>query len=178
LTTAEIAEVAKLSDEAKALLSDDLSPSKYVDLLESKKLFKDAIFFLVYGLPILIGVRWAGRCCRELLTPEQLEKSKDSLEAAEAWSKSPDDETRRAAQTAAQKDGIKTAPDLLAMGVFFSGGSVVPPKAPETPPPPYVAQKMTANAIQIAVMTNTPEKAAERFQKALQISREIVKSPK
>jgi hypothetical protein len=178
LTTAEIAALAKLSDEAKALLRDDLSPSRYVDLLENEKLFKDAVFFLGYGLPPSIGIRWGCRCCRELLTPEQIEKTKPSLEAAEAWVESPSDEARRAARDAAEKDGIKSPADFLGMAVFFSGGSVTPPNAPEAPPPPYVAQKMTASSIQIAVLTNTPEKAGERYKKALQISREVVKSPK
>jgi hypothetical protein len=178
LTTAEIAEAAKLSDEAKALLRDDLSPSRYVDLLESEKLFKDAVFFLVYGLPVPIAIRWGCHCCRELLTPEQIEQTKQSLEAAEAWSESPNDEARRAARVAAEKDGIKSPADMLGMGVFFSGGSLTPPNTPETPPPPYVAQKMTAGGIQIAVLKNTPEKAEERYKKALQISRDLVKRKK
>lgn len=176
MTTAEIAELAKLSDDAKDLLSDEVSPSRYVELLESEKLYKDAVKFLAYGLPPLISIRWGCRCCRELLTKDQIEKTKASLEADESWAESPSDEARRAARSVAEADGINSPADLLGMAIFFSGGSVTPPNTPEAPPPPYVAQKMTAGSIQLSVVANTPEKAEDRYKKALQISRDVVKA--
>jgi hypothetical protein len=175
LTTVEIADIAKLSDPAKELARDDLRPSRYVELLEKAKLFKDAVLFLVYGLPIPLGIRWGCRCCRELLTEQQIEEMKLSLEAAEGWTEAPSDEARWAAKDAAEKDDVKSPADLLAMAVFFSGGSVTPPNTPEAQAPPHVAQKMTAGSIQVSVLTNAPEKAEERYQKALQISRDLVK---
>jgi hypothetical protein len=176
LTTVEIADLAKMSKAARALARDDLSPSRYVELLEKQKLFRDAVLFLAYGLPAQLSIRWGCRCCREFLTEQQIEETKVSLEAAETWTESPSDESRWAARDAAEKDGVRTPADLLAMAIFFSGGSVTPPNTPETPPPAYVTQKMTAGSIQVSVLTNAPEKADERYKKALQISREVVKS--
>ncbi|HEX4771857.1 MAG TPA: hypothetical protein VH351_13550 [Bryobacteraceae bacterium] len=178
MTTVEIADLAKMSAPAKELARDDLSPSRYVEVLEKQKLFRDAVLFLAYGLPAPLSIRWGCRCCREFLTERQIEEAKVSLEAAETWTESPSDELRWAARDAAEKDGVKTPADLLAMAIFFSGGSVTPPNTPETPPPPYVTQKMTAGSIQVSVLTNTPEKADERYKKALQISRDVVKRTK
>lgn len=175
MSTKEIATIAKLSEPAMAHLNDGISPSKYVDVLENEKLFKDAVLFLAYGLPIPIGIEWGHKCCKELLPPDAAEKNEPALAAVEAWLAEPNDEKRRAANEAAKSDDETTAADVLGMAVFLSGGSIAPPKAPETPPPPYIAQKLTANVISMAVLSHKlPDKEA-RYKQALQISRDIVK---
>jgi uncharacterized protein DUF6931 len=175
LTTGDIAVAAKLSEKGQALISEDLGPSRFVDLLEAQELFRDAIQFLAHGLPIRIAVKWGCTCSRELLPPDQIETAKASLEAAEGWLNSPADETRWIARNAAEESNMASPVDLIAMAAFFSGGSVAPPEAPMTPPPPYIANKLAAGGIELAVLSQAPEKSAERFRRTLQLSREIVK---
>ena len=63
--------------------------------------------------------------------------------------------------------GLFRLRSLLAMAVFLSGGSVASPGAPETPPPQYAAQKLIAGSVQVAVVSYEPQKAKERYQRAL-----------
>jgi len=176
LTTAEIATAANLTEKGQALVTEESGPSRFVDLLESNGLFRDAIQFLAHGLPIHIAVKWGCLCSREMLPADQLEKSKESLEAAEAWLTAPDDEARWRARNAAEKSNMSSPVDLIAMAAFFSGGSIVPADAPATPPPAYVANKMAGGGIQLAVLSQLPAEAAQRFRRSLQISREVVKA--
>lgn len=175
MTTTEILAAANVSDEAKAICTPDLSPSRFIHCLESKNLFKDAIQFLAYGLPIELGVKWACACSRELLSSDRLELGKDSLERVETWLKTPTDENRWSARQAADKSGLSSPPDLIAMAVFFSGTSITPPDAPATPPPPHLANKMLGSAIQLVVLSQKPEHAGERYRTTLRISRELAK---
>jgi hypothetical protein len=175
LTTAEIAEAAQLSGEARSLLSDGIGPSRFVQLLEERALFKEAIQFLAHGLPLPVTVRWGCACSRELLPSAQLEQAKESLQCAEAWLAEPTDDARWQARRAAEKSDMSNAADFVAMAVFLSG-SVTPPDAPPTPPPPYVASKLAAGGIQLAVLSREPANAPQRYRRALQISREIVRT--
>jgi hypothetical protein len=175
LKTAEIANEANLSEEARALIKEDIGPSRYVDLLESQGLFKDAILFLTHGFPIQLTIKWGCSCSRELLSIQQIEKCKASLQAADSWLEAPGDQTRWDARNAAEKSNMSSPVDLIAMAAFFSGGSIAPPEAPATFPPPYLASKLAGGAIQMVVVSQYPEKSADRYRRTLQISREIVK---
>jgi hypothetical protein len=175
LNTADIAAAAELSEKGQSLVTESSGPSRFVDLLETHELFRDAVRFLSHGLPVRIAVKWGCACSRELLPADQMEKSQASLEAAEAWLSAPADETRWKARDAAEKSNMSSPADLIAMAVFFSGGSITPPETPVTAPPPYIANKLAAGGIELAVLSQTPAKAAERFRRTLQLSREIVK---
>jgi hypothetical protein len=170
LTTDDIIAAANLSEAAKPLITPKVRPSRLVHLLESHNLFKDAIQFLAHGLPIALVVKWGCACSRELLPADQLQRSKESLDSAESWLQSPDDEARWRAKRAADQSGLSSPIDLVAMAVFLSGGSITPPDTPETPPPPYAANKLIGGSIQLAVLSQLPEKAGERYR-----SRELVK---
>jgi hypothetical protein len=89
MTTAEIATNAKISEKARGLVKDDLSPPRFLDLLESEKLFGDAVAFLAHALPVPLAVKWGCNVCRELMPPDAIEKATPSLEAAEAWMGTP-----------------------------------------------------------------------------------------
>jgi hypothetical protein len=166
MTVKELSETADLSEPARALVREDSTPASYLDSLEKQELFPDAIRFLAYKLPTDAGVKWASACVKELRAPEDKEKD-EPLDASDQWVKAPGDPTRWAAKKAA--DNVKKAgpSKLLAMAVFMSGGSIASPGAPETPPPKYVAQKLIAGTVQVAVVSFQPQKAKERYQLAL-----------
>lgn len=178
MSAKDIATLAEVSKPALDLCTDGISPTKYVDILENEKLCKDAVLFLAYGLPIQIGIQWGDKCCRELLPADAADKNEPALKAVEAWLKDPSDENRRAANQAAKSDDETTAADVLGMAVFLSGGSITPAGKPETPPPPYLAQKLTANAINMAVLGEKPKEKDARFKQVLQLSRDVVKQAK
>ena len=59
------------------------------------------------------------------------------------------------------------------MAVFFSGGSVAKPGAPECPPPPYSAARLVAGAVRIAILSRDPQRLAERYRRALALGRKV-----
>ena len=172
MTTGEIIEVAKLSKGSQTLLTGDIGPSRFIQLLEQRGLFNDAIQFLAHGLPIEIGIRWGCSAIRELALSLD---STEALEAAENWLKKPGDEERWKAREAAEKSGLSSPADLLGMAVFFSGGSITPMDSPAAPPPIYVANRLVGGSVQLAVLSRNPEQSHARYLRALQIGRQVVK---
>ena len=177
MTTTDICVIANVSDDAKALLQDDLSPSKYINVLSEKGLYKDAIGFLAHGLPVAASLKWAAACVKEFQPPEPEAKAQASFAAAEKWIGSPSDEARWEAKKAADDGEMSSPADCLAMAVFLSGGSVTPPEAPPAPPPPHASQKLVAGSILLAVVSHAPEKATEKYKRSIDIGREMAKGP-
>jgi len=171
MTTKEITEVAHLSPGALALLRDDSTPETFLAALEKQELYEDAVSFQAHKLSPSDGVKWALACIRELESPEQKAKKSASLEAADRWVLAPGDPARWAAKEAADKSTDTSPADILAIGVFMSGGSITPPGSPEIQPPPYSAQKLISGSVRVTVLTHEPQHAAERFKRALVLGR-------
>jgi len=171
MTVQEISEAAGVTETAKALIQPESTPDTYLAALEKQEMYQDAIRFLAYKLATGAGVKWAIACARELQAPDRKDKKDEALEAADQWSKAPSDPVRRAAKEAADNSGQRGAGKMIAYAVFFSGGSVASPQAPEVPPPPYSAQKFIAGSVQVAVVSHEPAKAKERYQKALALGK-------
>jgi hypothetical protein len=168
MTTKEIAEAARLSAAAHALLRDDSTSSAFLDELEKQSLFEDAVNFLAHRLSPQNAVKWALDCYRDLLPPKT---DNPPLDASDAWAKAPSDATRWAAKEAADKSRESNPADLLALAVFFSGGSITPPGSPETHPPEGTAQKLAAASVHLSVVTHQPENADQRHKRALMLGR-------
>ncbi len=175
--TNQIAAKAKVGEEAQALLNDEISPSAYLDLLTKKE--------SVQGCGAVLrprGARGFGRAMggsvRQGVSPQTNKPPKGaaSLAAAEKWLGTRSEDDRWAARRAADKSGMSSAGDCVAMAVFFAGKSMTPPDAPVTPPPPFASNKMSAGAVQIAVASGEPGKSKENYQRALAIGKEITVS--
>jgi hypothetical protein len=171
MTVKELSSVSDLSGPALALVQEDSTPAAYLDSLEKHALFQDAVQFLAHKLAVDSGIKWACTCVRELQAPEQ--QKDEPLEAAEQWIKTPGDKTRWAAKEAADEAKTTGPGNLAAMAVFLSGGSLAPEPAPATMPPPYSAQKMIAGTVLVAVVGHEPQKAAERYKRALAMGKEL-----
>ena len=170
MTTRELIDVSNLSLNARELAREDSTSSQYFRLLQERGLYQDAISFRAHEFAPRKAVEWAAACVKELQAPPQKPEAEDSLKSVERWLENPDDTSRWDAKKTADKAGMSTAADCLAMAVFFSGGSMSPPGAPDTPPPAYASNKMAAGSITIAVLSQMPEKAAERYKRALHLS--------
>jgi hypothetical protein len=166
LPTAEICRLAEITPVAA-----DVQPEQFLARLVSEQRFPDAVRFLVQTLQADAAVRWACECVRNLQQPDAAEEQKAALRAAEAWLASPDETTRRATKDAADQAGLDTPEGVLAMAVFFSGGSVAPETAPEVPAPARACHRLSAGAVMLAVVSSHPENAPERFQQAIQLGR-------
>ncbi len=167
-TLRDLCERAKLEEDAKALLKDEHTPRQFLELLIGKELFLDAIRFLAYALPKREAVGWGCLCVRHSLETEDASKISETHVAVEKWVYNPDEENRRAAQAAADKEGSESPSALLAMAAFFSGGSIVPANLEPVAPPDYATPRLVAGAVMISAVESQPEKAAEKYRVFLQ----------
>ena len=78
-----------------------------------------------------------------------------------------------AARQTADRADQTGAPEVTAMAVFFSGGSIAKPGAPEVQAPPDTARKLVAGAVKIAVVSRDPQRLRERYQQALACGRKV-----
>jgi hypothetical protein len=173
MTAREIGANANLSQSGLSLITDEMSPSACLDALEAQALYEDAVRFLAHKLDARPGIEWAVKCARELEAPERKQRANEPLEAAETWLVAPTDATRQTARQAADRSPEKSASTLIAMAVFFSGGSITPSGQPEVQPPTYSAAKMVAGAVRVSVVSYDPPHAAERYRRALALGRQF-----
>lgn len=123
-----------------------------------------ALEYIGHALPRLEAIWWAA--C--LLDAEARKRElppldRQALDHALRWLETPDDETRRAAGAAADAAGERSAERMLAMAVFFSGGSISVPDLPPVPPSPAVACALAVVAVmRAAFRTEAPEPIFER----------------
>lgn len=169
-TPLQIAKLAGVSGEAMPLIRDDLQPPQCVEALTKAGLYVDAIRFAAFTKDGPGAVTWGCAVLRALAPPGQDMNKDTSLTTSEAWLKAPEDANRRAAKQAADDAGLSRPSDLIALGVFFSGGSITDADAPPTEAPPNIYNKLIAEAVQLAVVMHAPEQQQERFKKAIALS--------
>src|SRR5690349_2574698 len=115
----DVSKEARLSDEARKLLKDNLGSMDYLNALITKNLFQDAVRFWAHALQKREAVLWACRCARTLTDRVSMEPVKSALEAAERWVTEPSEDNRRAALPAAEKAELSTPAGCAAMGAFW-----------------------------------------------------------
>lgn len=151
-TAEEYCQFVELSEGAQALLQPQMAPATFLEALIADKLFSDAIRFLAFWLPKPMAVTWGCQCVREVLGDTIPVGDRQALEAAQAWAADPEEENRRAAGTAAEANQPPSAANWVALGAFWSGGSLAPPDLPPVPP----GEKLTAQAITAALLIAAP----------------------
>jgi len=164
----DLCERAKLGEDAKALLKDEHTPRRFLELLIGKELFLDAIRLLAFTLPKREAVGWGCLCVRHSLGTEVASKISETQVAAERWVSNPDEGNRRAAKEAADKEGPESPSALLALAAFFSGGSMVAADLQPVAPPDPITSQFVAGAVMISAVKNQPEKAPEKYRAFLQ----------
>jgi len=127
----------------------ELSPAEYCQALIDRGALTDAVKFIGAALPRYESVVWATRVLRSNWVPGRT----DPLVAmALQWIDDPSDARRRAIFSAANDaDG---AGELLAMAVYYSGGSISEPDLPAVLPPPMICGRFTAGAVLDAAYDN------------------------
>ena len=161
-----IAEICKLAGIEP--VGDEIAPAQVLTHLVKEERFPEALRFLATTLEAGAAVGWAYDCLSRLDRPAPQGARETALQATQAWIATPDEAKRRAAKEASDSAGLETPEGVLAMAVFFSGGSVAPETAPEVPAPAHACHKLSAGAVLLAVVADHLESAAKRFQEAIQ----------
>jgi hypothetical protein len=160
-TASEICERFDPGEDARGFLKPDLSPERFLQVLEKKKLYPAAIQFLAHALPKREAVWWACVCAR---ASARTGAPTRALRAAESWVVNPSEGNRREALPAAMADGAATAAGCAALAAFASGGSLTPPETPPVPPDENLTAQTVAGAVVLAASELGAETAAESLR--------------
>jgi hypothetical protein len=140
--------------------ADDIAPPAYARALLGSPRPSDAVLFISHLLPRREAVWWAAQCVRALLGAGAAD---EAFRAAELWVRTPEDDNRRAALSAANASDRRKPTTWLAFAAGWSGGSLL--AADQKPlPPPSGACAMAANtAIMMAVAAGDPRAVVDRI---------------
>ena len=153
-----------LTEEAKALLAEDMVPVQYVNCLIDSKLYADAIMFLAAGLSKRESTWWACLSARSTLTDKSPASDLKAIELAEAWVYKPTSGNCSVTLVAAEATEFKTPAGWSAMAAFWSGDNISPNKEAIVPPPDDLTGKAVNGAVMLAAVQGDPAKIAEQQQ--------------
>lgn len=163
----------KMSDAAKELLTEDLTPEDYLSLVIEKELYPDALRFLAFWLPRPVAVGWACDCVEQLLSGTLKATDEAALKAARVWSKEPNQSNCRLAEKSATETGYNGPSCWLALAAFWSGDSLAPSDLQAVPPSEGLTAEAITGALMMAATQNFPTKAIDRYREFLKNGREL-----
>lgn len=161
---ADVCRFFDLEEPSKILLTTDIAPRAFFDLLVAKEYFHDAIRFLAYAVPKPEAVWWSCRCARQALGTNPAPKLAAALDAAEKWVREPSDDNRRATFPAGQAADFGTPAGSTALAAFLSGGSMGPTNVGDIPPLEDLTAKVVTCAVMLSAVFTQPEMAGEKFR--------------
>jgi hypothetical protein len=108
----------------------------FIDSLVNSEHYNDAIRYLAIALPRRAAIWWACATHRSQNT-ERINNQDEARawELVEEWVYNPCEENRVQTQAIAEKLNYETAGSYGAIGVFWSGGSIVPAETGQIVPP-------------------------------------------
>ena len=162
-------------EEVSALATPNMSTINFINKLIYSDLFIDAIRYLAIALPRREAIWWA--CATNRSFPENgkiSERDKTAWKLVEDWVYNPSEEIRAQTLKIAEELGFETPGSYGAMGVFWSGGSMVPPETGQFVPPPAT---LTGSAIGASIIMNCaigdPQLLSTRQKSALEIGLDV-----
>lgn len=137
-----------ITDEAKAIISNEMTPSEAISALQRADLERDAIQLIAHGLSVMAAIKWGLSCLRQ--KPGWQEDDEQIFECVERWLASPNETLRIRAQQLAERKGLgSNATSWLGYSIFWSGtGSIVPADLPAVMPP----DNMVGHAINASIL--------------------------
>ncbi len=149
--------------KARLFLRPGLTARQYFGRLLVHDLLSDAIRFQAHTLPKREAVWWACLCLRLVADPTPKPKQANALEATVRWVLDSSEPNRLAAGAAGKAASFATAAGCIAMSAYWSGGSLLPPGEPVTPPDPLLTANTLSGTIAAAAVDGPPEKIKENL---------------
>ncbi|MGI9357584.1 MAG: DUF6931 family protein [Rhizobiaceae bacterium] len=140
--------------EAQPQIAEDIvarpngeAPVSFVRSLLKSKTPEEAVTFTAYLLAVREAV-WMGHECLIHVKPNLGDSDMEMLNFAEAWVRSPCEETRNAALEAGMEQNPKSPGAWIALAAGWSSGSMLPPdQHPVTPPDGLVPRAVNAGIL-------------------------------
>lgn len=163
----------ELNEEAQKLADQAQSPQQWLAALAAADQLYSALRVQSHLLPPHEAVRWACGCLRDVYGDEIAGASGESLQVAERWVDEPNEDNRRAAETAAEAANYEGAAAWVAAAAFWSGASIAPPGMDEVPPDDRLTGQGVTSALLIASADPDPTAAPERQRSFLRKATEV-----
>lgn len=173
VTVADICVRSQLSPAARALIASGQTPAVYFNVLIDKKLYRDAIRFVAHLMTPHQAVAWGCLCVWQALRPQPAPVQAAALHAAVQWLLNPDEQRRRAAETAGRAATVATPAGALALAAFNTGPSLSRPDLPIVAPPPGLSAQTVAAAVLLAVASGPVQQLEHRQRQALSLAIEV-----
>ncbi|MEZ9524602.1 DUF6931 family protein [Enterovibrio norvegicus] len=158
-------------DGIKPLIEPSITPEQLLNRALQEGLNADAVIFLAHGLPVREAVWWA--CCCASTRQDWDEIQLDAIRAAKAWVHTPDETSRRYAETTANAATLQNGAGWVAQAVFWSGGSMTGPTDPIVPPPEYLYAQAVAGAINLTAILPDGAEAETRYRLFIEMGLDI-----
>ncbi len=170
---ADIAGLFELDELGHTLLTEDIVPADYIQLLIENKDYPDAIRFFAYALPKREATWWACLCARSSLNEQSHAADANAIELAEAWVYKPTAENCQQTYSAAEATGLKTAAGWAAMAAFWSGENISPVPDNIVVPTDDLTAKAVVGAVMLAAAQGEVDKIEQKYQLFLRQSIDI-----
>lgn len=139
---------------------EDVTASAHYDDLRARAEDVVAVDFLAHALPRFEGIAWAARILDDESRKQALPvRDRLALDTALRWLGEPVEANRLAALQASETAGKRSAERLLALAVYFSGGTISEPDLPPINPPPEASGRFAGGAIKAAAYRTDDPKA-------------------
>lgn len=173
----EVTRYVALGEEAKKMLTPEITANEYIDALIARQLHPDAVQFIAHYLPKRQAVWWALGCVKQSAPPDAPPEQADAMNTTEKWIAEPTEENRQAAFRAAETADTSTPAGITALAAYYS--DALPPTAdPKMNAKAYfVTAKLVTAAVMLAA-TSDPEQLKTRFSGFVSRGVEVVKRTK
>lgn len=169
----DVARHAKLGDAARALLHEHQTPRDYLALVDHHRLYSDGVRFAAHWLPAREALWWGCLCLWRVYRADAPVKDVSALHAVLRWVQKTSDGHRRQAKTAGDLAGLDTPAGLLALAVFYSGGSIADPGQYEIRPAPFACAQTLAGAVLLAATLAGPSELTQCQRQFLTFAHDV-----
>jgi hypothetical protein len=172
---ADVAKIAPIADDNKALATRDQETVKFVEMLTAQEKFMDAVRVLAFAMGKLTVIDWAHKCVTMAYSDGLPQLDAKTLDQVKKWLGNRSEELRRACYALAQEAEHGTPASWVAMAAFWSEGSQAPPPpSPPMAPGPTQCAHAATGAILLAAVARQPEKAPDRYRAFIQAGLEMI----
>lgn len=138
-----------------------LAPAQWVDQLKRDGDLRLAARVIGLALPRMEAIAWAASVLREVIDQDTLPPARRLLlDGTMRWLDDPTDEHRWSVHNSAESSDDDWPEKLLALAVFFSGGSIGPEGIDPILPAPFLTGELVSGAILLAAAASRNPGAA------------------
>ena len=177
MTAAEVCRLFKLKPPAAALLTPDIGPRQFFDILVNADHLPDARRLLAHALPPRRAVWWAALCLHDSIGKKPLPTPAEEVAFAAAgrWIVEPKEANRRAAEKAGWAAKPTTAAGILAMAAYLSGGSMSRPGLPPVHPQAHLCGRLCGVVVYLAAVRYDPARYKQHLRQYLAVGADVAR---